>query len=362
MNVEEVQDVVEEQLMLNGYIKTAKAYILYRAKQQQLRKPDIFKPRKGFKPFEYPKLAEYTEAIQQSYWLHTEYNFTSDVQNYKVDILPHEKTVIKNTMLAISQVEVDVKTFWGDLFKRLPKPELANVGYTFSESEVRHSNAYAHLLELLGLNDEFANIESIPALNNRIEYLKKHNHYANTGSDRDYAIAILLFSAFIEHISLFSQFLIVMSFNKHKNLFSGMSNVIEATSKEEQLHGEFGIDLIKTIKEENPEWFDDKMAQDMYDMVNQSYESEMEVLDWIFEDGELDFLSRNTVEEFIKNRLNNSLEAIDLDRVFEEDSEVVETTDWFNIEVVGTKHVDFFAKRSVNYVKRSQGYTADDLF
>ena len=47
-----------------------------------------------------------------------------------------------------------------------------------------------------------------------------------------------------------------MAFNKHKNMLKGVSNVVEATSKEEQIHGDFGIDLIKIIKEENPDWFD----------------------------------------------------------------------------------------------------------
>lgn len=362
VDVETIQDKVEEVLMLNKHTRTAKKYILYREERKNLRKRDIFKPRKNLKPYEYPELEAYKEAIQHSYWLHTEFNYTSDIQDYKINVLDHERTAIKNSMLAIAQIEVDVKEFWGDLYKRLPKPELANVGHTFAESEVRHSDAYAQLLELLGLNTEFEKIDDIPALSRRVNYLKKHNDYARTGSERDYAIAILLFSAFIEHISLFSQFLIIMSFNKYKNLFSGISNVIEATSKEEQLHGEFGVDLINTIKEERPKWFDEDMANDIYDLVKEAYKSEHEVLDWIFEDGELDFMPRYTVEEFIKNRLNNSLEAIGLERIFEVDEEEVKKTDWFDDEVVATKHVDFFEKRSVNYTKRSRSITADDLF
>lgn len=362
VDVETIQDKVEEVLMLNKHTRTAKEYIIYREERKQERKRDIFKPRKNLKPYEYPELEKYKEAIQHSYWLHTEYNYTSDIQDYKVNVKAHERTAIKNSMLAIAQIEVDVKEFWGDLYKRLPKPELANVGHTFAESEVRHSDAYAHLLELLGLNNEFEKIDEIPALRNRINYLRKHNEYARTGNDRDYAIAILLFSAFVEHISLFSQFLIIMSFNKYSNLFSGISNAIEATSKEEQLHGEFGVELINTIREEKPKWFDDSMANDIYDLVKEAYKSEHEVLDWIFEDGELEFMPRYTVEEFIKNRLNNSLEAIGLERIFNVDEKEVEKTDWFDDEVVATKHVDFFEKRSVNYTKRSRSITADDLF
>lgn len=362
ISVEDVQDKVEDALILGGYTKTAKAYILYRDKKAQERKRDIFKPRKHLKPYEYPELEEYKEAIQHSYWLHTEFNYTADIQDFNVNVKPHERTAIKNSMLAISQVEVAVKSFWGKLYDRLPKPEFANVGSTFSESEVRHSDAYSHLLELLGLNGEFEKIEQIPALDDRVNYLNAHNKYAQTNSNRDYTHSILLFSAFIEHISLFSQFLIIMSFNKHKNLFSGISNVIEATSKEEQLHGQFGIDLINTIKEENPTWFDAEMREEIYQECRNAYQAELKVLDWIYEDGDLEFMPQKTVQEFIKNRLNNSLEGIGYDRIFDEDEEEVYKTDWFTDEVLATKHVDFFAKRNVNYTKRNRSISSDDLF
>jgi ribonucleoside-diphosphate reductase beta chain len=57
----------------------------------------------------------------------------------------------------------------------------------------------------------------------------------------------------------------MMSFNKHKNLFKGISNAVEATSKEEQIHGLFGIELINIIKKEHPERFDEDLEQRIYD-------------------------------------------------------------------------------------------------
>ena len=45
-------------------------------------------------------------------------------------------------MLAISQVEVDVKKFWGNL-QHIPKYEFSAVGSVFSDSETRHAEAYS---------------------------------------------------------------------------------------------------------------------------------------------------------------------------------------------------------------------------
>ncbi|QIG62586.1 ribonucleoside-diphosphate reductase beta subunit [Sporosarcina phage Lietuvens] len=362
LTVEIVQDEVELALLNSEYKTTAKSYIIYREQRKQARKPDIFKRRLNLKPFEYPHLIDYKEAVQHSYWLHSEFNYTSDIQDFKVNVTDAERNAIKNAMLAIAQVEVSVKTFWGDLYHRLPKPEVGSVGYTFAESEVRHQDAYAHLLEILGMNNEFENIENIPELYQRVDYLTKGAALSRTGSDRDYTLSILLFSLFIEHVSLFSQFLIIMSFNKHKNLFKGVSNVIEATSKEEQIHGMFGIELINIIRDEKPEWFDESLERAVVEACKEAYRSEEIVIDWIYEQGDLDFLPKATVKEFVKQRLNNSLESIGYAPLFEIDGAVVEQTEWFEDEIVATKHVDFFHKRSVNYTKRARSITGDDLF
>ena len=362
LTVEKVQDFVEEALLNSQFKKTAKAYIIYRESRSQARKRDLFKYRLNLKPHEYPELAEYKEAIQHSYWLHTEFNYTSDIHDFKVNVTDHERTAIKNSMLAIAQVEVAVKSFWGDIFKRMPKPEIGAVGYTFAESEVRHQDAYAHLLEILGLNEEFEKLKDIPELMQRVDYLNKSAVLARTGSDKDYGLSLILFSLFTEHVSLFSQFLIIMSFNKYKNLFKGMSNAIEATSKEEQIHGLFGIELINIIREEHPEWFDETMEREVIQSCRDAYESEKIVIDWIYEDGDLDFMPKETVKEFVKNRLNNSLDSIGYKPSFEIDEKAVESTDWFDDEVVATKHVDFFVKRSINYSKRTRSITGDDLF
>ena len=360
--IEDVQDVVEECLMTSEYHNVAKAYILYREERAKLRKRDIFSKRINLKPYEYPELYEYVNAIRHSYWVHTEFNFVKDIQDFKVNVSDTERSAIKNSMLAIAQIEVAVKTFWGDIYKKLPKPEIGAVGATFAESEVRHTDAYSNLLEILGLNDEFSKIREIPALIERVKYLDKSIANARSEDNREYTFSVLLFSLFIEHVSLFSQFLIIMSFNKNKSIFKGISNAIEATSKEEQIHGLFGIDLINIIRKEHPEWFTEEYENSIIEACKEAYEGEKIVVDWILEKGELDFLSKATILEFIKNRLNNSLESIGLPRIFEVDELSLEETNWFNDEVIVTKQVDFFQKKSINYNKRSQSFTGEDLF
>jgi ribonucleoside-diphosphate reductase beta chain len=323
---------------------------------------NIFMPRVNILPYEYPSLLAYKDAIRHSYWIDTEFNFTTDIDDFKTKISDDEREVIKRSMLAIAQIEVNVKTFWADLYKRMPITEIGDVGMTFAESEVRHKDAYARLLRILGLEEEFMHVVEIPAIKDRIAYLTKYLDGTRSKDNKMYTKSVLLFSLFIEHVSLFSQFLIMMSFNKEKNLFKGISNVVEATSKEEEIHGNFGSELINIIKEENPEWFDEEFEQLIDSACKKAYIAECKILDWIFEKGELSFLTKDTIKSFIQNRFNNSLQRIGMKPVFEVDFSEIEKTLWFDVEILSTKEGDFFYKKQIDYNKKSQSITEDDLF
>ena len=240
--------------------------------------------------------------------------------------------------------------------------KLNNNSLISCNSEVRHKDAYARLLRILGLEDEFKTVIEIPAIKDRISYLSKYLDGTRSKDNKMYTKSVLLFSLFIEHVSLFSQFLIMMSFNKDMNIFKGISNVVEATSKEEEIHGNFGSEIINIIKSENPEWFDEEFNDLIYSACKKAYKAECKILDWIFEKGELEFLSKNTINNFIMNRFNNSLERIGMKPLFEIDINELEKTMWFDVEITGTKEGDFFYKRSVDYNKKSKAITGDDLF
>lgn len=356
IDVDVVHCLVEDVVMDMGLHDLAREYIVYRANN----KPDVFRKRVNLKPYEYPQLLEYVDAIRHSYWVHTEFNYSSDIQDMKVNLTPHEASVVEKAMLAISQIEVQVKTFWAKIGDKMPKPEIQAVGVTFGESEVRHADAYSNLIEMMGLNERFEQIMEVPAINKRIEYLERA--MATPVDNKEYFHNIVLFTMFIENVSLFSQFLIMMAFNKHKNVLKGISNAVEATSKEEDVHARFGFDLVNIIKSENPEWFDKDTTSTINSLAREAYKAEASIVDWIYGEEDLDFLPKETVKEFLKQRFNQSLVAIGQKPLYTVDPKAIEDTQWFIEETLSTKNVDFFVKRSTAYSKKSKAFTSDDLF
>ncbi|MEI8270901.1 MAG: ribonucleotide-diphosphate reductase subunit beta [bacterium] len=322
----------------------------------------IFDKRVAFKPFEYPEIIEYKNAINHSFWLVSEWNFISDIQDFNVKLSDTEKHIIKNAMLAISQIEISVKKFWTRLGDRFPKAEFEQVGVTFGESEVRHSDAYSHLLEVLGLNNEFNLLMENPHIQGRVDYLTKYLKGASDNSDENYTLTLTLFSIFIENVSLFSQFLIIKSFNKNLNVLKDIDNVVQATQKEEVIHALFGVYVIKQVQKEFPNWFNEDFYNKLYRACKKAYEAECNIIDWIFEKGELSFLSKDVVKEFVKDRFNTSIEMIGGKPVFEVDKEKLKPLKWFDDEIHAEVNTDFFHKKPVTYTKKSKAIKAEDLF
>lgn len=352
LHIDTIHREVENALMDYGLHDTAREYITYRERN----KKNLFKPRTNLRPYEYPQLVAYKDAIRASYWTHTEFDYDKDVQDMLVTMSEEDVGMAKRAMLSIAQIEVAVKAFWGQVHQHIPKPEVADVGATFAESEVRHSDAYAALLELMGLQDEFKELENVPAMASRIKYLNEVNKKKDSDDPKEYFEAIILFSTFVEYVSLFSQFYVLMDMNRRNNVLSGISNAISATSKEEELHGRFGFDLINIIKEENPEWWTPEIQGRILEVVHEAFKSEMYIIDWIY-GGEAPYYLRS----FIGHRINTSLESIGIPPYID-DLTGREEWEWFMVEMSTTSLPDFFSKRVTNYSKRQAPITAESIF
>lgn len=322
----------------------------------------LFDKRTNLKPYEYPELISYGDAISHAYWLVDEYNFTQDIQDFKVNINDYERLVIERAMLAISQIEVNIKVYWSNLYNRIPKPEVGVVGAKFGESEARHLEAYSRLLEILGLNSNFDTLMEVPEIQGRVKYLDKYMAGTKSKDNKEFVKSLILFSIFTENVSLFSQFVTISSFNNEKNLFKGINNVIDSTSAEEAIHGKFGMYIVNICRKEFPEWFDEEMEEYINKACKKALDAEINIVNWIFDNKDLDFLTREEVNEYIKNRFNESLIEIGYNKLFETDKKLLAKTKWFDIQLKSNKEDDFFYKKSSAYNKFSKPVTEDDLF
>ncbi|MBW7867116.1 MAG: ribonucleotide-diphosphate reductase subunit beta [Brumimicrobium sp.] len=315
----------------------------------------LFDKRINYKPFEYPEVMDFVDMMNKTFWVHKEIDFTADIQDFGAQLSSTEKEVVKRSLLSIAQVEVGVKAFWGDLYKHFPKPEINNLGSTFAESETRHSEAYARLLEVMGLNDSFKDIYSIPIFKKKIDMM---DNYMKTNDDIIWKL--LFFVVVIENSSLFSQFANILSFTRFKGYLKNTSNIIAWTSIDEQTHANAGIYLINKLREEG--YIDAKMMEEIKRAVSNYIQYEEELLDWIYEKGELSFFTKNDMLNFMKYRVDDALVNMGVEKVFHITEDQYRAMIWFDEDVFANELDDFFAKRPTAYTKHDKSITAEDLF
>ena len=73
------------------------------------------------------------------------------------------------------------------------------------------------------------------------------------------------------------------------------------------------------------------------EISEKAYIAEVQVLDWIFEHGELDWISKDEVQEFLKYRFNDSLNQIGYESEYEIDDNKLKKSDYLERNVIGDK-------------------------
>lgn len=322
----------------------------------------IFEKQVARKPNYYPFCQDFIDAMWQGHWTPNEFSFKSDIQDFKTELTEEEQEIIKKTLSAIGQIEIAVKKFWAKLGDNLPHPGLTDMGLVMAGIEVIHNIAYDKLLDVLGLQDIFEENLKIDVIQGRVNYLTKYLEQNYTDRKKQYIYSLILFTLFIENVSLFSQFYIILWFGRYKNVLKDTNQQVLYTKNEELIHAKIGIKLIQVIKEEHPELFDDELERKIIHEAKEAFKAESNIIDWIIGDYSNSRINSEVLKEYIKYRINDSMWEIGFDKPFEIDDNLYRDFEWMNEEIHGNNMTDFFYKRPVDYSKKNKSFAVEELF
>lgn len=322
----------------------------------------IFEEQISRKPNKYPWTEQFIDAMHQGFWTDKEFSFKTDFHQFKTILNDKEREIVVRTLSAIGQIEVAVKTFWAKLGENLPHPSLSDLGFVMANVEVIHNNAYERLLRELDMEDVFEQNLKLEWIQGRVKYLKKYTHRFYKDSKKQYLYALILFTLFVENVSLFSQFYVINWFAKNKNVLKDTDQQVRYTRNEESIHAMVGMKIIHTIREEYPELFDQELQDRIAHEAEQAFIAESKIIDWMVNGIQEKGLSAPVLKEFIKNRINESLSDIGFQKVFEVDNNLLDETFWFDEQLLAPNMTDFFHSKSVEYSKNGQCFDEDELF
>lgn len=322
----------------------------------------LFNEQIARKPNLYPWTQEFIDKMWTTTWTPNEFDFKSDYHNFKKEMPEDEKRMLVKTLSSIGQVEIAVKRFWANLGNNLPHPSMFDLGFVMANTEVIHNQAYEKLLDTLKLNKAFEENLKEPVVEGRVNYLRKHLDKVYADDRKQYIYSIILFTLFVENVSLFSQFYIVLWLNRNKNILKDTAQQVQYTRNEEMIHALVGTKIINTLREEYPDLFDDELYTKIKEEAREAFKAESAIIDWIMSGYEEDGLDADVLKEFIKKRINDSLVGIGMGTLYDINPELIDKTEWFNEELLGNNMVDFFHKKPVDYAKKNKKVTEDELF
>ena len=322
----------------------------------------IFEEQISRKPDHYPWTREFIDAMHEGFWTDKEFDFQADLHDFRTLLTEEEQDIVKKTLSAIGQIEIAVKKFWSKLGDNLPHPSLVDLGLVMANVEVIHNNAYERLLNVLGLEELFEENLKLDIIQGRVNYLRKYLHKYYKDSKKQYVYALILFTLFVENVSLFSQFYIIRWFGRFQNVLKDTNQQVKYTRLEENLHAQVGIRLVNEIRDEFPEFFDDEFEALIHHEAQQAFNAESKIIDWILGTYQREHIDADLLKEYIKNRINDSLKQIGFKKLFVINREKKALFKWMDEELTINGSTDFFWQRPVEYAKKNKTFSANDLF
>lgn len=306
---------------------------------------------------EYQFLDKYVKIMYRGFWTPAKYEKAikeQDVPYYFNCMGKVDQEAIKRCILAVAIVEDKVKVYWPSLHNDLPQTVIGDIGGVFGQSEVTHRRSYHSLLENLKIDPQ--EIYNYAATKGRIDYLTKYLEVDPKiiGNKRKLK-KLVLFTALVERVSLFTQFYILMSYARANRGLETISALQQSTATEEVVHYSCGIDIINKIKSESPQLWDEYLVELIEKNIKSSRKAELDLIDWFFEGGVPEHLSKEEVINFLNFNMNEVAKDLGLGISFDYDKEMYEEkSKWFMEKISSAVEPDFFAGPTGGYASEEE--------
>ncbi len=308
-------------------------------------KRSLLAAREYYKPFEYPQFFEYFKLQQQAHWLPTEVPMADDIVDFKSKLTAQESNLIIQVLRFFTQGDLEVQNNYNQqLVHAFPKPEITMMLTAFASMETVHVWAYSHLNDTLGLPDvEYKAFREYEAMKNKYEYLQNFS----ITTDKDIARNLAVFGGFMEGVSLFASFAILMNFPR-RGLLKNVGQIITWSIRDESLHSEGVCALFREFIKERPEIWTAEFREELYQACEDMVKLEDNFIDTCFALGAVEGLTPSDVKKYIRYVANKRLQEINLEAQYDVKENPLP---WLNLMVNGKEHANFFETRATEYAK-----------
>ena len=171
-------------------------------------------------------------------------------------------------------------------------------------------------------------------------------------------MTMAVFSAFTEGLQLFASFAILLNFPRF-NKMKGMGQIVTWSVRDETLHCNSMIRLFKDFIKEEPQIWNDKLKNEIYEACKTIVHHEDAFIDLAFQMGPMQGLTADEVKQYIRFIGNRRLEQLGLNPIYDVKKNPLT---WLDTMLNGVEHMNFFEGRATEYSKASTKGTWGEVF
>ena len=280
------------------------------------------------RPMGYPLFYEmYRNAIRNS-WTVEEVDFSTDLGDLQQKLSEGERHLIHRLVAFFATGDSIVSNnLVLNLYRHINAPEARMYLSRQLYEEALHVQFYLTLLDTYVPDPNerakaFAAIDNIPSIRDKARFcmrwmdsIQALDRLDSREERRRFLLNLICFAACIEGLFFFAAFAYVY-FLRSKGLLHGLAAGTNWVFRDESAHMAFAFEVVRVVREEEPELFDQEMVNSVHAMLEEAIDCEMQFAEDILSGG-VAGLSTQDMREYLHYVADQRLAMLDLPKRYE---------------------------------------------
>jgi len=238
------------------------------------------------RPMRYPLFYDMYKAAIRNTWTVGEVDFSTDLVDLARRLLPSERHLVQRLVAFFATGDsIVANNLVLNLYKHVNAPEARMYLSRQLYEEALHVEFYLTLLDsyipdMKERERAFAAIQNIPSIKAKADFcfrwidsIHQLERIQTPAERKRFLLNLITFACAVEGLFFFAAFAYVY-FMRSKGLLNGLASGTNWVFRDESMHMQFALEVVDTVRREEPELFDDALVADIHRMLEDAVECE----------------------------------------------------------------------------------------
>jgi ribonucleoside-diphosphate reductase beta chain len=308
-------------------------------------------------PFKYKWAWEKYLATCANHWMPQEVNMNRDIALWKDPngLTEDERRIVKRNLgFFVTADSLAANNIVLGTYRHITAPECRQFLLRQAFEEAIHTHAYQYIVESLGLDESeiFNAYNEVKSIRDKDEFLIPFINVImdpnfKTGTletDQTLLKSLIVFACLMEGLFFYVGFTQILALGR-QNKMTGAAEQYQYILRDESMHCNFGIDLINTVKYENPQLWTNEFKAEIKDLFLKAVELEYQYAEDTMPRGVLG-MNASMFKGYLRYIANRRATQIGLEALFPNEENPFP---WMSEMIDLKKERNFFETRVIEY-------------